>query len=268
MKHLVVPTDFSDNATTALQVALTLARRFGAKMTLLHTYKVIQRTGSFISLHDIIVEERELEMRDFMRCIPKTDRQTLTIDYKIVEGDAVPTIARFAHSTDADLVVMGTKGASGLKEIFLGSVTGGVLQKLKKPLLAVPQDYVWKNPSTFVWAVDRYSLPDSEVVAPLRELAQTFGAHVQIFHLSSPHEEDVPDYEPAGMLLGESPFSVHYAVTGKDIKLAINDFIEQNQADLLCMIKHRRWLLDDIFHNSLTRREVFDCPVPLLVLRD
>jgi len=140
-QNILVPVDFSDHSAKAIEMAVDIAKAFGsAKIHLLHCYQ-IQPVG--ISPYGLVVPEsfdrdiREAAGRRLDESRQKVEAEGVEVEAKlsamlpsIAIGDAVSEV-------DADLVVMGTRGLSGIKHVLLGSVAERTLRTVACPVLTV-----------------------------------------------------------------------------------------------------------------------------------
>ena len=68
--------------------------------------------------------------------------------------------------------------------------------------------------------------------------------------------------------LNGSKFAFHYDWNGNSLNESIDQFVEKENADLLCMIRRKRGFWENLFHNSQTSREALHSPIPLLILQE
>lgn len=266
MKKFLVPTDFSENATNAIRYAIALAKILEAKLTLVHTYKVYSTSGMFISVESYLKKDAARQMLETYEMVEgKLGKER--VESKIIRGDTIPVIADMANKDDYDLIVMGTQGASGLEEIFMGTTTSGVLKKSKKPVLAIPEGYQFDSVRNIVLAIDQQGLAVSKILSPLVRIAQKAEAHVRIFHKDT-GKSDLGIDPSIEMFLESVEHSFHYDLDADHINESINQFVKDYKADMLAMVRRQRSFLEDIFHVSATTKEAFDSPVPLLILMD
>ncbi|GIX05385.1 MAG: universal stress protein [Planctomycetaceae bacterium] len=145
VREIVVATDFSDNAQQALHHAVQLAQQLPCKVWLVHAleypFESYLRTSG-VSEADIqrhkqrVLQEAEEHLQQQLR---DTDARTLTygIRTQVLEGAADVVIPEFLVQTQADLLVMGTQGRSGLSGLLLGNTAERMLVNLPCSLLAV-----------------------------------------------------------------------------------------------------------------------------------
>ncbi|MCB0565158.1 MAG: universal stress protein [Phaeodactylibacter sp.] len=267
MKNILIPTDFSKNAESALLYAVEIANKFGSKITLLNTFKVYSSAGMFLSVESYMEKDAAKQMLAAIQRVESRLKNGATIESKIVKGDAVPAITELASKENFSLIIMGTQGASGLKEIFTGSITNGVMKQTNTPVMAIPSGYQYEPIKAIVFAVDEAGISHPGVTAVLVKLARAFEAKVHVFHqdLGSKDEGIDPTVD---IFLDSIGHSFHYELDEQNINESINGFVEDYQANLLCMVRRQRGFLEEVFHVSATSREVFSSPVPLLILHD
>ncbi len=267
MNHIIVPTDFSNNAHKALNYAVNLANHFDSTIHLIHVYEVRSRAGMLINVRDFMQKDAEQQLSAQLQAVKKQLLPHTALKAKAVEGQAVDRICAYAKNVGAELIVMGTQGASGLKEIFVGSNTAGVIRKSEIAVLAVPNGFVYRPFKKVVLALDDQIVTTPDVLAPLIQIADTYKASVSVLHVEQPGQNSPAIDKGVDVFLDKIPHQFH-TIQSDSINEGINGFVEEQEADLLCMIQRERSFIERLFHSSSTRREVFDSPVPLLILHD
>jgi nucleotide-binding universal stress UspA family protein len=135
ISRILVATDFSDQASKALEWARTFAGALGAKLVLLHVINIfsLAETGCVMAgidpLH-LVREQAQRYMDEVKRLVP--DAETL-----IREASPRPTIVEAALELNCQMIIMGTHGRSGLAHLLLGSVAEYVVRNSKVPVLTV-----------------------------------------------------------------------------------------------------------------------------------
>jgi nucleotide-binding universal stress UspA family protein len=139
-RKILVPVDFSDHSAQALDTAIEIAKAFGAGIHLLHCYP-INPTG--ISPYGIVIPEgfdreiREAAARELDRWSEKVSAANLEVEQSLSSMFPSEVIARTAEEIGADLIVLGTRGLSGIKHVLLGSVAERTLRTAHCPVLTV-----------------------------------------------------------------------------------------------------------------------------------
>lgn len=268
MKNILVPTDFSENANNALRYAVNIANHFEATIHLINVYQVHSRAGMFVNVERFIRDDAEKGLSKTVKAIEELLLKASAIITHGIPGRAVDVVCKYAQQHDVDLIVMGTQGASGLKELFLGSNTGGVIQRSIKPVLAIPNGFQYQPMGNMVLAVDSEVVPNENTLSPMLQLAQAYQAHIKVLHLEK--SKTLVSIDPGiEIYLNDYEHSFHEGTLhDNDLNKSINHFVEKEQANLLCMIRRKRSFFEKIFFLSATKKESFNCPVPLLVLQE
>ncbi len=266
MNKILVPVDFSENAENALFYAVNIAKHTNASITLLNAYKAPSSTGMFISVEKYMKEDAINEMEFLISKVQEKFGESVPIDFKCIYGETQPTIVHLAEQLNYNLILMGTKGASGLKEVFIGSVTSAIIKGAKTPVLAIPENFTFNGIKKIVLAVDTSGLSSSEILDPVREIAKLFDSEIIILHITEDMKQENLD-KVAEYNLDEFNYSTLF-MEGDDINAAVGKAVEAEQADLLCMVRRSRTFFGHLFHASVTSKEAFNSAVPLLVLHD
>ena len=152
-EKILVPLDGSENSEKALEKAVQIAKRFGGKLTLLHAYlasvqpvMMPEPTGLSSPIVPVLTAAEVSRVVDAARSAGKRILEDgaakalsdgVQVEKLLVEGHAVREIVRTAKEGRYDLVVIGARGMSRIKELFLGSVTDGVVHHALCPVLVV-----------------------------------------------------------------------------------------------------------------------------------
>jgi nucleotide-binding universal stress UspA family protein len=138
-KHILVPTDFGDSAERALDVAVDLAKKYAASLTVVHVYEIPAYVyeGMMTSPVDLLTPIRETAERQLDSTL--RDVRTRIPDTKGILGVGIPwqEIQKVIAETHPDLVVMGTHGRRGVSHVLLGSVAEKIVRLSPVPVLTV-----------------------------------------------------------------------------------------------------------------------------------
>jgi universal stress protein A len=139
-RKILVPIDFSDHSSAALDLAIDLARSVGATLHLLHCYPI---DPGGISPYGLVLPEgfdrdvREAASRELARWADKVGAANVPVEQHLSSMFPAEVIATTADEIGADLIVMGTRGLSGLKHVLVGSIAERVLRLAHCPVLSV-----------------------------------------------------------------------------------------------------------------------------------
>jgi nucleotide-binding universal stress UspA family protein len=262
MYNVLVPVDFSETSLNALKYAVGMFRSHPLKITVLHTYGTPSSAFHMKSLDRVLASDAEREMDRFIRKL-EADEPNVLFKPVNIKGEAVHAISSMGDTGDYDLIVMGTKGASGLKEVFVGSVAGGVIAGTTAPVLVVPSGHVFEPMDKIVFALGDVSLSDNALVQPLLTLVEVLDCKVDILHIT---DEDEPDLSGKLGPLGDLDIEVHIGHGSGSVNDHLNNYLVNSHAKMLCLVRSKRDFFNRIFKASVTTKQTFDSPVPLLVL--
>jgi nucleotide-binding universal stress UspA family protein len=266
MKNILVPTDFSDNANKALDVALALAKRFGANLHLVHTYHTSTPAGHMANVNRVIKEDREQEMAAFLTKIKATAPEGVTIDGVCRHGYPVERIEREMERVEADLLVMGTQGASNVAKKVWGSTASKLVKINKIPVLAIPVETDYESLSTMVLAVDALDLTILNTLNPALSMVQTARLNLELLHVTNTEHDSDMDESIGNYLESMAiPFSYH-KVVAEDTQKGILDFAHQKEGNILCLVAHHRSWFANLFHSSVSQQITLNSDLPVLVL--
>ena len=140
IRTILVPIDFSSHAGAVLEWAAHLAEEHGSKLVLLHAYHLPvdfqQLEGAYLP-PDFWTQVKADSSANLERSAATLRERGLTVETVVREGYPATAIEEEARARHADLVVIGTRGHSGLKHLLLGSIAERVVQKAPCPVLAV-----------------------------------------------------------------------------------------------------------------------------------
>ncbi len=278
MKRILVPTDFSTNAYCALFYATQLFKNQECKFYILNTFTVetsILTSRLNTSKGDKLYKELSADSQDKLEKIKHTiirdskglqhSFETISVSKKLAE-----TIDKTVKSLEIDLVVMGTKGASGVKEIFMGSNTVKVIQKIKNcAILAVPDQMDFKTPKEIAFATDFKCFYTTESLKPLLEVTTAFGSNIRIMHI---HEEEKLSETQEHNLnnlkekLKDFNYCLHWIPGLTKKEKHIQEFIDKMNIDMLCMSQYKHGLIESITHEPVIKKIGFRATVPFLVI--
>ena len=174
MHKILIPTDFSPVADNALNYAIEIAAKFKSDLYLYHVYMMNKRSDydwHFPSDEQPYVKKIEQSM-DFtkQKFMEKIIENGLSIRTRVEEKHIYSLFEGIVMKHEINLIIMGSKGASGLTKAVFGSVAASALDLAEVPVLVVPPGNSFLAPKQIVLAVDLNQISQS-VLSPLQELA-------------------------------------------------------------------------------------------------
>lgn len=183
IKEILHPTDFSPAAKNALIFALEIARSSGATLHIMHS---IEEPYNFypISKAPNLSHRVKKILNEHEEDISKGSKyKELNIKTCIQTGGALYAIFKEVKNRNIDLIVMGTKGRTGLNKILLGSTTAEVIQRSNVPVLVVPKEAEYDGFKQIIFATD-YQEGDIEALKFVSDFTELFNSNIKVFHSS------------------------------------------------------------------------------------
>ena len=273
MKKILVPTDFSKSAENALKVAAQIAKNNNGEVFLLHMLELPMTGNDAISVaHDIP------ELMFFKNAaIAKLDA-LMEVDYlkgltvtKIIQFElAFEGIIKTGESHNIDLIVMGSHGASGFQEMFIGSNTEKVVRNSNVPVLVIKHEDNNFKPEKFVFASDfsdEIKKPFEKVVA----FANKFNSHLHLVNINTPNNFKSTKVAQKNMDEFMKDFDIKNYTThiynDINVEKGILHFAKSIDADLIGMSTHGRKGISHFFNGSISEDLVNHAKRPVVTFK-
>lgn len=278
MRTILIPTDFSKNALQALKYAQELFKCERACFFVLHAYAEEvygeYKTASQEGVGELKKEKGEQTKRKLDQILepvmgippnPLHNFEIIASFDNLVDG-----INDLVDEMNIDLVVMGTKGETSDHKTTFGSYTIEVFKYVKCPVLAVPEDFEYRQPKTVLFPTD-YMLPyKRRELKLLDDLTGKFKSEVRCLYITdfdelSPRQEDNKRFLEGTL----SRSYVFFETTPiKNRAEAIMDHIEQKKADMLVMVNSRHSFFEDMLYRSTVDLLSLKLKIPFLVMQN
>jgi nucleotide-binding universal stress UspA family protein len=143
MKNILVPIDFSSHSRAALECAIGLAKTYGSTIHVLHAYHLpiqIATPDQIVTPQNFWRDVRDAAARKLEKSAELVRRAGVPVETHLTEAQPAAAIIDLADKLEADLIVMGTRGLSGLKHVLLGSVAERTVRLAPCPVLTVKDE--------------------------------------------------------------------------------------------------------------------------------
>lgn len=278
MKNVILPTDFSDNAWKAMSYAAQLFHGKVCNFILLNTFSIPYSYSEAAVMPNIepLKKDSELGLEEVLQRFKEFDHNDdstfKTISKMASLVDSIASIASIASEINGEcVIVMGTKGASGLGDTFLGTMTSHVINHSTLPVICVPNLAKLSTPKNIMLTVDSEGVNRMDEIQLLIDLAKQHDSAIKVVNVPMGEDEvlaaDSSEQFVVDHYLKQIPHSYH-TLMGDYKEDLLTQFAERNDIDLIAMIKRNRGFWKNLFHRSLTKNMSFYCEKPLLILRD
>jgi nucleotide-binding universal stress UspA family protein len=269
---IVLLTDFSPLSMVAIRFALRLAGPLKAEFTILHVVRLEGPSKANLKLKHIekmlltASEEEGAALIKKLRAEIKGDYQ---LQFKAMQAHTVArAVTSFTAKNPTNMVVMGSRGASALKKARMGGTTVSVIDDCEVPVLAIPEFAQYRDLQKLVYASDLKNVQKELEI--LTEFAEIYGAHIHMIHVVPVLDKKT---EIARQALDDLLQKMKYkkidfrVIIDENIPAAIDQFIQENKAELLTTFTHHLNLFEKLFALSVTRTLAYQGNIPLLALK-
>lgn len=276
MRKIIVPIDFSEHSEYALETAAILAKKNKAEILALHMLEmseaILTRTGTDMQMETVFfLQLAEKKFEDFLK---KEYLKGLKVTPIVKHFRVFSEVNDVAEEYGADLVVMGSHGASGIKEFFIGSNTEKVVRHSNIPVLIIKHDPILIDFEKVVFACDF----SEESIAPYinaRKLFKKLGSKVYMIYVNLPNESFRSTSEMEAKVLGflkKAEGSIdHYNnvkfISDYTIEQGILNYANAIGADMIAVATHGRTGLSHLLEGSISEDLANHSTLPVMTFK-
>lgn len=282
-KNILVPIDFSPRSYAALEAAADIATQFDSKITLLHIIDVPETQRPEYQLALDTYENHENSGKDDIPAILFAMKETkrllreagekypkITFDDKVVFDRVHRQIYTIVEGSDVDLIVMGSSGASGLGEVFIGSNTQKVIRNASCPVLVIKDDKGDFNPRNVVFASD-FSEMGGRAAQLFPLFKKLYGSTMHFVNIVTPSTFEATPTTTKRM----KEFAEHTEIKDYTINIfnyyteeeGILTFAEENKADMILLGTHGRKGFSRFMMGSIAENVANHSEIPVFIYR-
>lgn len=273
MKKILVPTDFSDQAENALKVAAQLAKTHHCEIHLLHVLEIplheIDALTSYNNLPEAVYFMK-LAHKQFEALKKKPFLKGLTIHENVEFHEIFKGVFQVCKKQEIDLVIMGSHGISGFKELLIGSNTEKIVRTSEVPVLVIKKEHDSFNINQFVFASD---FKEESKVPFLKALkfAELFKTEMHLLMVVTANKFITTAKAKARIqkfldTVTHTFCSIHI-YNDQTIEKGIMNFSQSIQADLIGMSTHGRQGISHFFNGSISEDLVNHAKRPVITFK-
>lgn len=280
IKKILAPVNLTEKSFATLIQAAEIARYANAQLVVLHVYhkpvlngfyeklmgpelvKVIEKSR-LSHLHNHIKKQYD----NLINAIPEL--MDVRIKFIKARGFVTERIMGIAAQEKVDLIIMGSHKVNAVNE-FWGSKSAEVCLKVKTPVLVLPYRWALKKPEKIAFAYDLKNIRRMDDLDIIKMLSLMYKSEIHLLTVISGSK--INEQEKANVRLLKEYFAefspVVHTLPAPDIEKGIFSYLQENKISLLTVLHRSRKLLEDMFHESLTRKIVYHSDIPVLALDD
>lgn len=273
MNRILVPTDFSEQAGNALKVAAMLAKAHNAEIYLLHMMEIpVQHTDQGSSQSDIpeTLFFMKLAQKRFADLMAEDYLQGVTVHETVKADVTFNEIKDSCKELDIDFIIMGSHGASGLKEMFVGSNAEKVVRTSEVPVLVIKKEHHSFDVTDFVFASD-FKNDNKKTYEQAVKFAESFGSKIHLLlvitsgnFLTSYEAKSRIDDFISGQTFKNYTITIHNDTT---VEQGILNVSKDLDADLIGISTHGRQGIAHFFNGSISEDLVNHAKRPVITFK-
>lgn len=277
MKRIILPTDFSENAFNAIRYAVNLFKADSCTFYLLNTYTPasyyvgvnLMSSYATLELEQIVIKNSEEGLAGLEERITNEFQNPNHIFVKISAFNLLHLeINELIASHDIDLVVMGTKGATGAQEIFIGTQTMHTIKRVQCPVIAVPSDFEYEEPKEILFATDFKFDASNRFLPELKDLSIKHKSRINI--LNAFYGDSFTEFQQKNKAYLDAYFEstahVFHTADNVDVIGAIEEFQLKHKINFLAMIHNKHTFFENLLFKPVINQLAFHIQVPFMVI--
>ncbi|MAP55100.1 universal stress protein [Altibacter sp.] len=276
MKKILLPTDFSENALNASRYALQFFANETCTFYLLNTftpaaYNVGMMADSYsaLRLQEIVRGNSEKGLERMEKTLTQEFNNPKHSFERIASFNLlVMEMIDLTETQDIDMIVMGTQGATGAKEVFLGTHTTYTIKKVKCPVLAVPSGFHYEAPKEILFPTDYTVSKTNPYLALIKEICKNHVARLNILNAYygeplTEEQEDIKDF--LDHYFKDNAHLFHIA-ENTDVLGAIEQFQRKQKINLLVMVHNKHSFFENMLFKPVINQVAYHTNIPFLVV--
>lgn len=273
MKTIIIPTDFSLNAQKAADFAVNMFIDETVNYELLNVYHVPSANATTLtSIEDVLEKDSKDDCaKEQSRLKDKFELDQSNLNAVSRLGFLPDILGMEAKDKDAYMIVMGTTGASGLKEKVIGSNAAAAVKESNIPVLVIPVEAELKALNNIVIALNLLDDIDVSKLDAVADIARKFNATVTVVDIVKNESDKNKVLNSSNKILIEEFFedivvSVDVVVSDDTVG-AIETFVQAKHANLLATSPKSYGFFENLFHSSVSGKLIMHTKIPVLALK-
>jgi len=285
MKKILVPVDFSEHTYEVCRFAIEIAKMTGGEIRLFHAYfdYMIATNNSYqfsvdtgeVFNYDMMIEirnEAKAQMEKLAgELIDELVRDSISnvfVVHTLSGGMPEDEILNISETYDPDLIVMGTRG-KGEKELLTGKVSSKVVKSAKCRILTIPRNAGYRPVKNLMYATD-FNDEDTRDLDKLFGLLKAYNPIIHCVHVNVDGDQLADEAKMHALKKHftdkmESGTLVFKVIDNENFVDAINQYVTENDIDVISVVHHRRGFLKRLVSKSYTRELLVHSNVPMYI---
>jgi len=271
MKTILVPTDFSLNATNALNYAAALASQVRGKLIIAHVINLPVtpiESGFVIPNNTQLEEDYKQELNRLSKELRLENGFRFEVETICQYGYFLANLNELVKTKAVDLVVMGTKGATNFLNKLIGTNTSEFIKIAACPVLAIPSVATFSGFKHIAYASD-FESDETVFLQQLFNIAEPFKANVAIINILTERQLNIFSDNQVVRNITKHFSNQNFCIAQiqeNSVIEGLHEFTQENNSDVIAVSIHERSFLESLFHTSISKELVCQTTLPLLAL--
>ncbi|RKD15181.1 hypothetical protein BCY91_06595 [Pelobium manganitolerans] len=267
--NILIPTDFSEVSSLAIEMAQVLERKIPIQIHMLHVMQVNDSDSDYLEgRSDAVLESKKLEALNKFEALKSRGAK---FEAHIRVGKLTDQINLATAELGADLVLMGTKGSDGFMEMISGSEAQHVARYLQVPVLTIRPGTPMLDLKNILLVADFEQFGKGIQIETIKKLAKAFDSTIHLLQILTEGEEKYADEIEAQMkfFAEEHQLEKYETHLYRDRKVTdgVRNFNREAEMDLVCIRTNARKGINHLLFGSIAERLVNHCIKPLLTFQ-
>lgn len=278
-KRILIPTDFSKNAYSAIKYAIELYKREYCEFFIMHSYylpgyskeNLLSPEPSDKKLNEVKAKaEKEME-KVKVQVRFNDDNTNHKLHFSNEFGSFLDVLNKTVEKEDIELIIMGTRGETDNKNTILGSNAINVMEKIRNcPVMAIPGHVMYKDPNEIVFPTSFNTHYKEKELATLVEISRLTNAPIRILHVEKETGLDQKQKDNKNLLerILDSTNFTHHTLYNVDLKDGVRCFAQSRESEMIAFVNKKHNFFESVFSNPLVKELGRHTNIPLLAMHD
>lgn len=279
MKNILLPTDFSENSWNAIQYAINFYKNATCNFYILHVSLMPSYMGGEIpvypttnALETTVLKQAKVNLQNILKKLKKVDANPNHHFFTISKYDFfIDAVKTQIEEKKIDLIIMGTKGATGFNEVVIGTNTGDLITKIKCPVLIIPEHATFIAPKEIAFPTDFHNFYQPSILNTISEFSEMYNSSVRVVHICKKNEvltgNQMENKQYLHNYFTENKHSFH-KITNNSIEDGVSCFVESRNIDIIIMVAKNLTFFQRILFKPTVEEISYHTKVPFLVLHE
>ena len=259
------PIDFSEASLNALKYAIEFGESVNASLVeISHCFTEATDLKHMIDEDQNAEEAIQSKLLELEKSYADHD---IKLGTSLFKGHPLDVIPPYLKQMKHDVVIVGTKGLTAVRDLTVGSFTEELIFSLPVPIMVVPLHYRYQPVTELVLGIDDHLYDSKRVLHTLVELKKKSRCNLHIVHVRKPDEQPIDYLHHLDEFLEHLDYNFYSIPARENISDTLDQFCDEHSADMLCMVHRDRGWMINIFHRSKVKEKLFHLKIPLLVLQ-